>query len=1186
MALSARDAEGEDITLDLLPLHLHLPAFRFLAQARSLLAAGVRLDTEWQDIIEILTQVQKRRQYLSWRREERERSLVLHPDSFRVEGDAVAGSGRLSRDAARWRTDGGTYAAWLQILAGRAARYAGVEGEYREAVESAERSTLPTLRDALIALLGQRQPAPEEPDAGAERLTRELLIDLRASGATRTTRLDQATETLQNVLFSARAGRLAADASGHVWTVGTQASDEQEFDKQWDWMGSYRGWWAAMRAFAYPDNQLFPSLYVADPLLPPPTAAYGPLLESLRGEGRLTPELAREYAATYLTGLRESGVPLEAQLQVSLNPDHQPFVITDQRSNRDLVALQQLSAEIFNIGAQHQREIFWLVPMALAASLQQAGHFRAALDWYQTVFAYHLPPANRKIYRGLPAEADIQSDYARRTDWLVAQLNPHVLARTRRNCYTRATVMAIVGCFLAYGDAEFSRGTGEARARARTLYEAASDLLAMPDVTPGAVGVSPFPSDPIWESLRQQAQSNLSKIHRGLSIAGVPAAELAGADRRGAFLPSQYRYAVLIERAKNLVALAQQVESAFLAALEQRDAKTYDELQARHSLQVAQSSLVLADLKATDANTAVRLAHLQREKALIQHDHYANQLREGLSGWEKTGLASMAVATYLQASAGVFFASSALSETAKAIVSFGIWGKPGEGVGQALSAFAGAASTFGHIAQTKAGYDRRTQDWRLQQGLAGKDVEIGTQQIQLAQNQRQIAVQERRLAGQQLDHAESVAQFLSTKFTNAELYEWMSRVLQGAYAYFLQQATALAQLAEAQLAFERQEFPPGFVGADYWRDTATIDAATGTSDSLDRRGLTGSVRLLQDIYRLDQYAFETDRRKLHVSHTLALSQFAANELQRFRDTGVLTFATPMEIFDRSFPGHYLRLIRRLRLSMVALTPQGVNATLSASGVSRVVVPHDSFTTVAIHRPPESIAFTSPLNATGLLEMEPDSGMLRPFEGMGVDTVWQLELPKPANPFDYRTIADVLLTIEYTALDSPDYRDRVTRTLDRRFTGDRSFSLRNQFPDAWYDLGNADLVEDPNRRMRAVLTLTAADFPPHIQDLAVTHLTLFAVRADELADELTVTALRRSALGGQTVEAGEVHTVGGVVGTRRPGGLPWQTFIGGPATGNWELQLEDTPIVRSWFSDGKIEDLVVVFTLSGTTPPWP
>jgi len=34
----------------------------------------------------------------------------------------------------------------------------------------------------------------------------------------------------------------------------------------------------------------------------------------------------------------------------------------------------------------------------------------------------------------------------------------------------------------------------------------------------------------------------------------------------------------------------------------------------------------------------------------------------------------------------------------------------------------------------------------------------------------------------------------------------------------------------------------------------------------------------------------------------------------------------------------------------------------------------------------------------------------PFESMGVDTTWEFQMPKAANQFDYRTIADVLFTI--------------------------------------------------------------------------------------------------------------------------------------------------------------------------------
>jgi len=86
---------------------------------------------------------------------------------------------------------------------------------------------------------------------------------------------------------------------------------------------------------------------------------------------------------------------------------------------------------------------------------------------------------------------------------------------------------------------------------------------------------------------------------------------------------------------------------------------------------------------------------------------------------------------------------------------------------------------------------------------------------------------------------------------------------------------------------------------------------------------------------------------------------------------VLTFATPMELFDRDFPGHYLRLIHRVRTSVVAAVPAevGIKATLTASRVSRVVIGGGLFQTVRVQHGPDLVALTSPRNATGLFELD-------------------------------------------------------------------------------------------------------------------------------------------------------------------------------------------------------------------------
>ena len=145
----------------------------------------------------------------------------------------------------------------------------------------------PGLRDALIERIGgQQQPTPEDLHTAAERLTRQLLIDLRANTGSKTTRVDQAIETLQGILFSVRSGRLITGTDG-AWTL----PQEQRFDAEWAWMGSYRTWLAAMRVFAYPENQLFPTLYVPDDPFLDPTGAFSEFIKALGKPSKLRQRL-------------------------------------------------------------------------------------------------------------------------------------------------------------------------------------------------------------------------------------------------------------------------------------------------------------------------------------------------------------------------------------------------------------------------------------------------------------------------------------------------------------------------------------------------------------------------------------------------------------------------------------------------------------------------------------------------------------------------------------------------------------------------------------------------------------------------------------------------------------------------------------------------------------------------------
>jgi hypothetical protein len=703
------------------------------------------------------------------------------------------------------------------------------------------------------------------------------------------------------------------------------------------------------------------------------------------------------------------------------------------------------------------------------------------------------------------------------------------------------------------------------------------------------------------QALQLQAEMNLHKLRNGRNIAGLERQSNAdgsaagmlgsgGQPRRPAALalrPTPYRYVVLMERAKQLVTIAQQIEAAFLSALERRDAEAYSLLKARQDQQLSRAGLHLQELRKTEAAHGWTLAALQRARAVLQVEHFQGLLDEGLIGLEQTALGFMAGAAVLQTSAAALYAADSLLNTVKAIATFGLLGDPASSAAQAASALAGAASTTASMLQTLASYERRKEEWRFQKTLADQDIVIGEQQMTLAVDRQNIVEQERIVANTQVEHADSTMEFLANKFTNADLFEWMSGVLARVYAYFLQQATAMAQLAENQLAFERQEMPPEFIQADYWQTPsetpAGADPENGTSD---RRGLTGSVRLLQDMYKLDQYAFETNKRKLQLSQTLSLAQLAPAEFQRFRETGRLLFATPMELFDRDFPGHYLRLIKRVRTSMLALIPpvRGIRATLTASGLSRVVTGGDAFQSIVVRRDPELIAFTSPSNATGLIELEPEGEMLLPFESMGVDTLWELQMPKAANPFDYRSIADIYFTVEYTALHSADYRQQVVKQLPDRLSAERPLSLRHQFADQWYALHNSGRTTTP---LTVTFKTARTDFPPNVDDLRIQQVLLAFVRAEGKSFEIANAQLRFTPQGETVAVGGAAGTsVDGIISTRRGNAGSLTAIIGKAPVGTWELALPNTEEMKNRFKNAEIDDILLVLTYAGRTPAWP
>jgi hypothetical protein len=734
-------------------------------------------------------------------------------------------------------------------------------------------------------------------------------------------------------------------------------------------------------------------------------------------------------------------------------------------------------------------------------------------------------------------------------------------------------------------------------------------------VTPPAGHAQPYvdfwfcvPANPVLSALAAHGQTCLFELRNGMNIAGMarqlspysaptnPSSGLPAVGANGQVvtatpattLPTPYPFPTLLARAQQLVQTAQQIEGELLSALVQAGQAAYTEMQARQNLSVANSTVQLQALTVQQASDSVTVAQLQQQSAQMQGSYWQQMMNSDITSLEESAISDQ------QTEAGLQIASAAAS-TVSGVFSFlsifaGPTGFAGAGAtasaaAQALSSVAQSYGTYAAVDNARASLEAQQDNWQFQYDLSQENAQIAGQQITVANDQLQVASQQLSIAQLQASNATDTLNFLVSQFTNAPLFTWMADVLQGVYSYFLQEATAVGLLAQNQLAFERQEAPPGFIQSSYWQPaSANLLAATtpGTSSTM---GLTGAEQLSQDLTELNEYYLSTDQRKLQLTKTISLAQLYPVDFQQLRETGVMNFSTPLSLFDQDFPGHYLRLIQQVSVSVIALIAptQAINATLSASGTSQVVIGPDVFQTVPVQTGPQSIAITTPANATGVLSPDPQSGLLLPFQGMGVGAQWQLTMPLPANPWDFSTLADVQLTISYTALASPQYRPQVIASLNGQVSQDRPYSFVNDLPDQWYELNNPAQTATP---MTVQFQVAATDFPANLSDIRIQQLTLVFALAEGANFEVAVDSLQFFLGGSTAAVGGAATTVGGVISTRRGNAASWIPIIGASPFGTWQLSLPDTQIVQDWFTSQQITDILFDITYSASTPPWP
>lgn len=542
---------------------------------------------------------------------------------------------------------------------------------------------------------------------------------------------------------------------------------------------------------------------------------------------------------------------------------------------------------------------------------------------------------------------------------------------------------------------------------------------------------------------------------------------------------SAYRFTYLLQKAVEAANEVKVLGQALQTAYEKGDTEHLAMLRANSELQIAELNRDQRTAQWKEAEAQWRILRQNRFNTEFRKLYYEELIGGGLIGGERSHL------DLLQTSADLTIAAQAVELVAQAITlipdltvgSAGISSpvilnkltggekisRMLEFVARGIHTVAGKIQVDANRALTTAGYDRRRREWEFQRESARLEIIWLERQIDAARQRIGIARNELNIMQQQAEFARRNFDFLRTKFSNTELNDWLRDELTSLYELAFQQAVELAQ--QCELAFNTEK---------HFNSSSFIDPAklnfTRTPLLADAPLLAGDALLLA-LRRMEKQYHDDNIRENELLLHFSLRLHRPSALIALRTTGVCEVEIPEWLFDMNYPGHYLRRLKSVTLSLpCVLAPyQSVNCTLTqlastirhapglAKGYPEVLSSSGDPRFVRTFAAGQSIATSSGQNDSGLFELNFRDDRLLPFEGTGAVSRWRIELPLENNWFDLNSLTDAVIHLRYTSLDGGE----PLRTAARQFAytqipsldypAERLIDLRHDLPAEWEKL---------------------------------------------------------------------------------------------------------------------------------------
>jgi hypothetical protein len=613
---------------------------------------------------------------------------------------------------------------------------------------------------------------------------------------------------------------------------------------------------------------------------------------------------------------------------------------------------------------------------------------------------------------------------------------------------------------------------------------------------------------------------------------------------------SPYRFVFLIQKATELAGRVREQGAALLAAYEKGDVEYLASLRAGQERELLALGLAIHQDQWRDADWQVQA--LQQTKDVNQTNliYYTGLYQNGLLNNEIQNISLATNAMQMRTSANI---TEAFGEAMKVIpdifVGFcstdsqvpigtklaGVF----ETIAKVMLTVADVQAETAAIDLTEAGWQRRSDDWFHQTQTLPIEIQQVELQILGAQRHRDQAMRELNNQQRQIENATEVLDFLRDKFTAAELYLWLQKETAILYRQMYELAHRTALQAQHAFNLERGHTTRRFLPDWAWDDL--------------RAGLLAGERLESALHHMEMAYLDENVREYELTKHISLRLQFPMAFLRLRATGRCEIDIPEWMFDLDYPGHYMRRIRNVTLTIPCVTGPytGVHCRLTLiSNVTRIdprlAAPVQSCCCpsrpcscgkdeAAGYRPApddprivkifgarDAVATSGGQNDSGLFELSFSDSRYLPFEFMGAVSRWRIELPPENNYFDPDTLTDTVLHLNYTAREGGDLlRRAASAAAVGRLPGDgwSFFDVRHDFPDAW-ELFHRPVAREDGRRGLA-LQLRRKFFPylPGNPPLRLTRLMLLfetAILPERPPEAASCCCPQREAFGGYTV----------------------------------------------------------------------